>query len=77
MAYYTQDGNEVSLDQIRAAFAEGKAVLVHGNRDGRSSTALMLDGKHRDTRGECCSVWDEVWTETPKTIHAALYAARG
>lgn len=75
--YYLQDGTEVTADQIKAAFSAGQAVLVHGRRDNGTSTALMLDGQHRDTRGQCHSMWDEVWTRTPQTAHLALAAARG
>lgn len=73
--YYLQNGDEVTADQIKAAFAEGKAVLVHNNQDNHSSTGLMLDGKHMDTRGQCHSVWDEVWTRKAETIQQALNAA--
>ncbi len=75
MSYYLQDGAEVTAEQIKAAFADGRAVLVHNNRENHSSTGLMLDGKHMDTRGQCYSVWDEVWTRTPETIQQALNAA--
>jgi len=75
MSYYLIDGTEVNAEQIKAAFAEGKAVLVHGHRDDRTSTGLMLDGEHFDTRGECHSVWEEAWTRTPENVQQALRAA--
>lgn len=73
--YYLQDGTEVTADQIREAFAEGKAVLVYTNGENHTSLGLMLDGNHRDTRGQCFSVWDEVWTAEPKTAREAFNAA--
>lgn len=76
MRYYLFDGTEVAESDIRNAFESGKAVLVHGRAEGHSSTSLMLDGRHYDTRGECYSVWDEAWTRTPETLNEALRAAR-
>lgn len=75
MIYVLQNGDEVTAEQIKMAFAEGKAVLVHSNRENHTSTGLMLDGKHIDTRGQCYSMWDEVWTRTPETVEDALEAA--
>lgn len=75
MSYALMDGTEVTAQQIREAYDAGKAVLVHGRRDGGSSTALKLDGEHIDTRGQCYSVWEEVWTRTPQTLREALDAA--
>jgi hypothetical protein len=73
--YVLNDGTVVSADQIKAAFADGKAVLVHGRGEMHSTTGLMLDGQHFDTRGECYSMWDEAWTRRPETISQALKAA--
>lgn len=75
MLYILQDGQEVTAAQIKAAFAANMAVLVHSNGDGHSVTGLMLDGVRRDTRGQCYSIWDEVWTSTPATVQEALNAA--
>jgi hypothetical protein len=74
--YYLIDGTEVTAEQIRQAYNAGNAVLVHGNRDNGTSTSLALDGVHCDTRDDCHSVWDEVWTAAPKTLNDALHAAR-
>jgi hypothetical protein len=74
--YFTADGTQVTREIIEAAFNSGKAVLVNSNGNGRTLTTLALDGQHRDTRGQCYSVWDEVWTDTPKTLRACLDAAR-
>ena len=73
--YILQDGKETTKDAITAAYKAGKAVLVWSHRDGHNSCGLMLDGIERDTRGECYSMWDEVWTTGPKTLQEALDAA--
>jgi len=73
--YLLNDGTEVTADQIKAAFSEGKAVLIHGRADHHSTTALMLDGKHFDTRGQRYSMWDEAWTREPETVQQCLQAA--
>lgn len=69
------DGTEVTKDQINAAFAEGRAVLVHGRAENHTATGLMLDGKHFDTRGQCFSMWEEQWTAKPETIQQCFVAA--
>ena len=73
--YLLNDGTEVTADQIKAAFAAGKAVLVHGRAEMHSTTGLMLDGEHYDTRGQCHSMWDEAWTREPETVQQCLQAA--
>lgn len=73
--YILKDGTEVSADQIKNAFANSNAVIIHGRADNRTSTSLMLDGKHFDTRDTCYSVWDEAWTCAPGNLHNALQAA--
>ena len=73
--YILHDGQEITADQIKAAFDEGDAVLVHSHGDGKNLTGLMLDGQHRDTRDTCYSMWEEVWTTKPETLQAALGAA--
>lgn len=75
MSYVLNDGVKVTAQQIKEAYEAGKAVLVHARRDGGSSTGLMLNGEHFDTRGRCYSVWDEAWTREPPTLRAALDAA--
>jgi hypothetical protein len=79
--YLTRDGETVTREQIQQAFEAGKARLVHGYRDashgGSSvSTSLRLDGKDFDTRGECESVWEELWTRTPQTLAQCLAGAK-
>lgn len=73
--YYLQDGTITSAEEIKAAFAVGRAVLVHGRAEDGMSTALTLDGQHFDTRDHCYSMWDEAWTTRPKTVQTALQAA--
>lgn len=73
--YILHNGDEVTLDQITSAFLAGNAVLVHGHAENRTVTGLMLDGKHYDTRGECYTVWDEVWTQSPDTLQECLCAS--
>lgn len=75
MTYYLHNGDEVTAEQIKEAVAKDKAVLVHANRESGICTGLMLDGEHIDTRGECYSVWDEVWSRAPDSIKDALNAA--
>lgn len=67
---------EVSKEQIKEAFENGKAVLVHGRRENGSSTCLRLDGQHFDNRGECYSMWEEMWTTKPKSYMQCLALAR-
>lgn len=73
--YILNDGTEVTTDQIKTAFASGNARLVHSNGNHHTATGLMLDGVEIDTRGQCHSVWDEVWTRVPASAHEALQAA--
>ena len=80
--YVLRDGTEVTRFQIEQAVADGNARLSHGYRDasqGGSSinTALdNLDGRDIDTRDDCESVWEELWTTIPTGINACLNAAR-
>ena len=73
--YILRDGQEVAKGQIEQAFAAGNAVLIHGHGDGKTVTGLMLDGRGIDTRNECHSMWDEVWTTNPRTLRDCLLAA--
>ena len=74
--YVLNDGTEVTRDEIEAAYNAGLAMLVHGNGDGHTTTGLMLDGEEIDTRDECYSMWDEVWTRPAPSLQAALRAAK-
>lgn len=74
--YLLNDHTEVTKDQIKAAFEQGKARLVHGRKENSTSTTLMLDGKDFDTRGQCVSMWEETWTRKPDTLADCLNAAR-
>ena len=76
MTYYLQDGTEVTKNDIEKAFKNGDAILIHARRlDGTTSSALMLNGVEFDTRNECYSMWEEVWTRKPKSLTEALRAA--
>ena len=73
--YLLNDGTKVTAQQIKDAFNNGNAVLIHGRGNGKTTTGLMLDGNHFDTRGQCYSMWGEVWTRPPQKIQDALSAA--
>ena len=73
--YILNDGMTVTEEQIKPAFDHGNAVIRHGHGDNCTSTGLLLDGKHFDTRNECHSMWEEMWTRTPSTLKEALDAA--
>jgi hypothetical protein len=75
-AYFTADGTQVTREMIESGFNAGKAVLVHSHGNAGTLTSLALDGQQRDTRDQCYSVWDEVWTTTPKTLRDCLDVAR-
>lgn len=75
--YNLNDGTEVTKDQIQSALDAGKARIVHNRGDHSTSSALMIDGRDIDTRGQCHSVWEEVWTREPKDLAEALRAAQG
>ena len=78
--YLTRDGETVTREQIVQAFEAGKTRLVHGYRDASQggssvSTSLRLDGKDFDTRDNCESVWEELWTRKPETLRECLEGA--
>ena len=67
--YYLRDGTDVTKDEIEDAFNAGQAVLCYGRGEGLTTTSLMLDGQHYDTRGQCFNAWDEAWTQTTDDIN--------
>lgn len=75
--YALNDGTEVTAEQIKEAVELGKARIIHNRGNGSTTSALMLDGKDIDTRGQCHSVWEEVWTRVPTDFAQALRAAQG
>lgn len=75
--YYDKNGNEVSVAQIKSAIDAGVARLCHSNGNGKTLTAVALDGADYDTRGQCASVWDEAWTTVPRSAAQAMRFARG
>ena len=74
--YILQDGTEVSAQAIVEACKKGMARLVHGHGVNRTINSLTLDGRDIDTRGECFSAWDDVWTQIPSSPQQALAIAR-
>lgn len=73
--FLLNDGTEITHAQITDAVSAGKARLIYCHGDGRTKTGLLLDGIDRDTRGQCYSMWEEVWTAIPETAGHAIQAA--
>lgn len=73
--YILINGDEVTLENIKTAFENKTAVLVHQHHDCGTSTGLMIDGNHFDTRGQNQSVWQDQWTSNPSDLHACIQAA--
>lgn len=71
------DGSRVTTEQIQQAIDAGMARIVHNRGDGSTTSALILNGCDIDTRGECASVWEEVWTRVPNDLAEALRASKG
>lgn len=71
--YILHDGTEVTAEQIKKAFEEGKAVLRHTERDGQVTTLLALDGVRYDTRW--CEPHNGTWATVPENLQDALDAA--
>lgn len=69
------DGTETTFAEVKAAVDQGAARLVHSHGNGKTLTSLTLDGRDIDTRGQCSSVWDEVWTTSPRDLNQALHCA--
>jgi|GEM_PF-3413491 hypothetical protein len=67
--------NEISKEDIEAAYNAGRARLVHAWTNGGIKTRLAIDGLDIDTRGQTYSVWDAVWTTAPKSLEDCLEAA--
>lgn len=75
--YVDYNGNAITRDQIEAAFAGGRARLVHGRKiEGGTSTSLAIDGDDWDNRGQPTMMSAEWWTRTPTTVEECLAAAR-
>lgn len=77
--YLLSNGTETTAQEIFNAFAEGKARLIHSWKPaGGHTRELRLDGVDLDTRGQCYSMRDEVWTSIPaslKDCYAAAFVA--
>ena len=82
---YLVDGTEVSKDEIRRAVAEHRAVICwsHGNWVNLGTLSIYADAEtaameaERDTRGQCWSMADEVWSEMVTSVGQATRAAAG
>ena len=72
--YYLHDGSEVTIEEVKQAHANGMTRLMHSHGDGQTETALSIAGQDIDTRGECYSMWEEVWTTVPETIEDCVEA---
>ena len=70
--YVLKDGTPTSYEQIKAAFEQGRAVLVHGRAENHTQTGLMIGIEPHDTRGQCQSMWDESWTTAPDSLRNAI-----
>ncbi len=83
--YYTADGEEITQAQIEQAVKNGKAVIrwSHGNWANIASLSIhdtpeeAEDEAKRDTRGQCWSMSDEVWSEPCLDFKRARKAAAG
>jgi len=83
--YYDQEGNELTKDEITVAVRERRAVLRWSHAQWRNVAALMIyptaeEAKiesEKDTRGQCYSVWDEIWSRLADDADEALRAAEG
>ena len=85
MTYYTGEGDEVTQQEIEQAVKEHRAVLRWSHGWGYNAASLMIyptpdeaeDEAGRDTRGECYSMSDEVWSELADSMRDARRAAAG
>jgi hypothetical protein len=75
----------MTAEQIKAAVTEGRAVIrwSHGNWKNIGSLLVCRISEdaeieaERDTRGECWSMADEVWSELATDAARALRAGAG
>lgn len=82
---YTITGDEVTMKEIKTAVTEGRAVIhwSHGEWVNYGGLAIYntIDEAdieaERDTRGECWSMADEVWSHKPTNNNEAIRAAKG
>lgn len=73
--YLQFDGEPITADQIRQAYTDGMARIVHSRGDGRTTSGLLLDGRDWDTRDNCVCMSDESWTRKPTSLKEAMQAA--
>ena len=85
MTYYTGDGNKITQAQIERAVKERRAVIRWSHGNWRNIATLLVyttvdeaeDESGRDTRGDCYSMADEVWSELATDFRTARKAAAG
>jgi len=83
--YYTGDGNQITQADIEQAVKEQRAVIrwSHGNFVNIATLLVYPtadeaeDEATKDTRGECYSMADEVWSELATDMRRARKAAAG
>jgi hypothetical protein len=83
--YYTDAGEEITREEIARAVQERRAVIRWGHVDWANVASLMVMGTPkqaeqeagRDTRGQCYSMWEEVWSELATDAVRAYRAASG
>ena len=79
MGYYAtvkgEQGIEVTADEIKAAYAEGRCLLAHSYGPSKTLTTLEIDGVERDTRGQTVQMSEAVWTQHPDNVAKCLQAA--
>lgn len=76
--YYTNTGDQVTLDEIKTAVDAGTArIIVSYKPDGGLSECLCLDCKDFDTRGEEYRMLESAWTIRPTYQHALRVAWGG
>lgn len=76
--YILHDGAPATSEEIAEAFLRDKAVIVSywNAKQGRIIDSLMLDGRHYDTRDNCCGHWWlERWTRKPGSLDELIEIA--
>ena len=74
--YYDNQGNTITLNQIKKSVKAGDCTLINSWGEGCTNTSVSLIKQDFDTTGACYSVWDESWTR-PATLEQAILAAQG
>jgi hypothetical protein len=77
MIYIQHKGDwlELNKQQLSDFFKEGRLSMVYGRGENGTTTSVALDQEPIDTRGQCYSAWDEVWTAPATAWHTVWHAA--